>query len=246
MVLDKYSLVQHATHPSDPPHTQFPHTASHDLYDTVPNPTPSSSAASTFPMGTPQPQPSFPVSPNFFHQIPPLPDLSSVMFPSTDPFAYPNQAMTAFENAGYGDSKESVFYSGFGAQQQPTGHLQQQSGNGNGSGSSSNSNSNMLMGPSASLTTPPAASNSDLDVQLFGPMPMYLMQGGGGGGQPAQMHHQPDVGMHAAQQAQRTPGQNAGAVNLDELFGGEGWVGGFSDFQGGPGLGGGGTGMEYR
>jgi len=149
------------------------------------------------------------------------------MFPSADPFAYPNQAMTTFENAGYGDNKDGLFYNSFGPQ--------------HASGSQQQSGSSLMMNPSSTLTSLAGldATSNDLDVQLFGPMPMCLMQGGP---HPPQLD-QSEVGLQAPMQAHRTGGQNAGAVNLDELFGGEGWVGGFSDYQGGLG---GDGGMEYR
>ena len=73
------------------------------------------------------------------------------------------------------------------------------------------------------------------DVQLFGPMPMYLMHG-------AQMHGQrgfhPQPTPHSVSMA-GTP--EAGNMNFDDLFGGEEWATTFMDQ--GLGLNSGGTGF---
>lgn len=74
-----------------------------------------------------------------------LPDLSAMMFPSGDPFAYPNQPMTEFDN------------------------IKQE-------------NDTVEQSPSAptflpNSTTPGSGLYDDLEGQLFGPIPPYLMQG---------------------------------------------------------------------
>lgn len=92
-----------------------------------------------------------------------LPDMGAMMFPSADPFAYPNQAMIEFDQ-----------------------HLQQnqqtdqkinpgmfEPGNRN----SGQALPNLFMGNG---TPPPGASLYDnLEGQLFGPLPPYLMQSQG-------------------------------------------------------------------
>jgi hypothetical protein len=77
-----------------------------------------------------------------------IPDLSAVMFPSADPFAYPNQPMTTLEDhnfikpdPGYGPATSPPLYS-----------------------------------PS-STSGPGTASYDHMEAQLFGPLPPYLMQG---------------------------------------------------------------------
>ena len=69
-------------------------------------------------------------------------DLSSMMFSSTDPFAYPNQPMTALENRQF--HKQEYPY-----------------------------NPNVYNRPSNPTNSPPF---ENLDAQLFGPIPMYMMQ----------------------------------------------------------------------
>lgn len=70
-------------------------------------------------------------------------DLSAMMFPSTDPFAYPNQPMTTLENCQL--AKQEYPYD-------PN-----------------------LFSQTSNSTTGPAFEN--LDAQLFGPMPSYVIQG---------------------------------------------------------------------
>lgn len=74
-----------------------------------------------------------------------FPDLSAMMFPSGDPFAYPNQPMTEFENIKH----ENV--------------------------------ADVQNSPAAAMFLSNGASGSgiydDLEGQLFGPIPPYLMQG---------------------------------------------------------------------
>jgi len=55
-----------------------------------------------------QPPYTFPYGPN----NPDLPDLSAMMFPSTEPFTYPNQPLTTFENYQFpnGDNVEPQMF----------------------------------------------------------------------------------------------------------------------------------------
>jgi hypothetical protein len=124
-----------------------------------------------------------------------LPDLSAMMFPSADPFAYPNQPMMEFENI----KQENVggLNSG-GSHQVPQMFL------------SNGTNATMY---------------DDLEGQLFGPIPPYMMQGQqpfdastaqmdtgndimSGLGQPDMMYH---TGM--------TPNAD---INFDGIFSGDG------------------------
>lgn len=85
----------------------------------------------------------------YMQQFPPsngVPDLSAMMFPSADPFAYPNQAMVEFESI-----KQEDFGSLNVGNQGPSIFL-------------------------SSSTSGPGVYD-DLEGQLFGPMPPYLMQG---------------------------------------------------------------------
>jgi hypothetical protein len=88
--------------------------------------------------------------PSYPHQQPynistAIPDLNAIMFPSADPFAYPNQALMEFDNV----KQENVGVAN-GPQEQQM-YL-----------------SNGANGPSL---------YDDLEGQLFGPLPPYLMQG---------------------------------------------------------------------
>ncbi|KAF2712963.1 hypothetical protein K504DRAFT_472475 [Pleomassaria siparia CBS 279.74] len=153
----------------------------------------------------------------------PLPDVSAMMFPSTDPFAYPNQPMTTFENRlqSFAPKTESS----------PTvGNLPFQV-------------SGIDMKPQPTTYSPSALSNvqmeprrpDDNNVQLFGPMPMYLMQGSQLAGAQNQRGFRPQP---TPQQGQ-VPGSDS--MNFDDIFGGEEWANTFMDQ--GLGLGGSGSGF---
>lgn len=136
-----------------------------------------------------------------------LPDLSAMMFPSTDPFAYPTQPMTFLENRQT-PKRESSY-------------------------SPRSVNNAQMYGATSSSSSAPYDS---LEVQTFGPFPPYLMMGqqpiemqvmggpmGMGGADPSDnmMSMSGDDPGWAQQQARTggTPG-----VNLDEIFGEE-WGG---------------------
>jgi hypothetical protein len=89
-------------------------------------------------------QPEFSI-PQSFGSSNNFPDLSAMMFPSGDPFAYPNQPMTEFDNI----KQENM--------------------------------TDVQNSPAAPLFLPNGSSGSgiydDLEGQLFGPIPPYLMQG---------------------------------------------------------------------
>ncbi|KAL1600592.1 Gypsy retrotransposon integrase-like protein 1 [Paraconiothyrium brasiliense] len=139
-------------------------------------------------------------------------DINNLMFPSADPLAYPNQPMTTFEN-----SNPQAYHFKHGspnmAQLPP-----QYTG--------------VDVKPSAATYTssplanvPPGLRRPDNEVQLLGPMPMYLMQGA----QHRSFHAQP----HVHGPPPQIPGQNPTNMNFDEIFGGEEWAQTFMD----PGLG---------
>ncbi|KAG0646975.1 Activator of stress 1 [Hyphodiscus hymeniophilus] len=111
-----------------------------------------------------------------------LPDLSAMMFPSADPFAYPNQPMIEFDNI----------------KQENTGNLPQPNYMSNASGM-----------------------YDDLEGQLFGPIPPYLMQG-----QPSfEVSAQLDGGMSGLPPHEMNYGTGiapSGEMNFDGIFSGEG------------------------
>lgn len=171
------------------------------------------SAGSSIPSSATQPQFGFPQ--NFDDAG--LPDLSAMMFPSADPFAYPNQPMTTLENRHY--KQENTPFTPPRAQ---TDRLFAYPGS-----------------TTSSTTVPPYDS---LEVQLFGPLPPYMMQGplpsmgmsavGGGpmnigGGMMGMSNGGNDGGGGEGGWAQRqvktggTPG-----VNMEDIFGEE-WAGGW-------------------
>jgi hypothetical protein len=122
-----------------------------------------------------------------------LPDLSAMMFPSADPFAYPNQPMMEFENI----KQENLGGMNNGSQAPPM--------------FLSNGTSGQSM-------------YDDLEGQLFGPIPPYLMQGQQPYDVLGQMEtgntvmagpNPPDMNYHA----DVTPN---GEMNFDGIFSGDG------------------------
>jgi len=115
-----------------------------------------------------------------------LPDLSATMFPSADPFAYPNQPTMEYENV----KREDFTNMNAGNHGQP-------------------------------IYVPGGAINAnvydDLEGQLFGPIPPYLMQGQ----QPFDMAQVEMSGMENLNYgAGITP---TGEMNFDGIFSGEDW-----------------------
>jgi hypothetical protein len=113
----------------------------------------------------------------------PLADISTMMFPSADPLAYPNQPMTAFEN-----KHPQAFERSNGTPVAGGGlplHLS----------SSIDQKGNPGMYAPTSMPSGPERRMNDNEAQLYGPMPMYLMQGaqqyrGGYPSQPGGQHMQ--------------------------------------------------------
>ncbi|KAF2685973.1 hypothetical protein K458DRAFT_386981 [Lentithecium fluviatile CBS 122367] len=149
----------------------------------------------------------------------PLSDISTMMFPSADPMAYPMQPMTTFEDSRpqtFGFKHESptmaqIAFQAAGVDVKPSPPAFNSTG---GMGSAQ-------MGPR----------RSDNEVQLLGPMPMYLMQGA----QQRGVHSQP------TSQPPQIPLQDSTNLNFDEIFIGEEWAQTFMD----PGLGLSGHGTGY-
>jgi len=206
---------------------------SQGLFDVPPPLSPSTAVSTpTLSSGLSQQPESFPMSPtNFTDPNFPLADLSSVMFPSADPFAYPDQNMPPAQS--YDQIAKNHNQSMFGY----VGGARFQHG------------TNGINTPNAYLMLNGIAEQSpaqESDVQLLGPTPFYLMQGN-----PAlQQSTQPQMNGRMSDQA-AFAGQGNGAqafqnqnqdfsknfangglgnlhvpnMNLDQLLGGEEWVG---------------------
>ncbi|ORY12527.1 fungal-specific transcription factor domain-domain-containing protein [Clohesyomyces aquaticus] len=221
----------------DSPYGQSPSASSSDFFDSTGGLTPASTTTSSLsgfgfpPSQTPlqRPAQSFPPTPLATSFIDPgnmnvpVSDMSAMMFQSTDPFAYPNQPMTTFENNNHGfqpktssPSMSNIGFSAGGMDMKP--HA-----------ASFGHNSVPKSIPMGHRAMHP----NDNDVQLFGPMPMYLMQN-------AQLAAQRGF------QAQPSPHNlhirpESGNVAFEDLFGGEEWANTFMD----PGLGLSGNGSGY-
>ena len=139
-----------------------------------------------------------------------LPDLSAMMFPSTDPFAYPTQPMTFLENRQ--TTKRDNSYS------------------------PRSVNNAQMYGTTANNSSTPYDS---LEVQSFGPFPPYLMMGQQAVGMEAMGSPMGMDGAEASGNMMSMSGEDAGwaqeqartggnpGVNLEEIFGegwGEGWM----------------------
>lgn len=151
----------------------------------------------------------------------PLSDVNAMMFPSADPFAYPNQPMTTFEN----NHPQS-----FKPEQSPTvGNLPFHV-------SGMEVKSHPAFVPSGGINMPTMPRRpTDNDVQLFGPMPMYLMQGAQ---QQGQVRYPPRPG---APNLPMSGTPETGTMAFDDIIGGEEWANTFMD----QGLGLSGPGSSY-
>lgn len=181
-----------------------------DFFEVVPGLTPTSSNASLGQFGTLPTRPSFPPTPlsNSFTDPSglnvPISDISTMMFPSADPLAYPNPPMTTFESKHPQaldrrlDSPSAVGpTSGIDMKPYPA-----------------------MFALSSMPTGPPRRHESE--AQLYGPMPMYLMQAAQA--QKGHPLHSGSPSMH------HIPGQN---MQFDELLNQEEWAQTFMD----PGMG---------
>jgi len=132
----------------------------------------------------------------------PIADISTMMFPSADPLAYPNQPMTAFENKHPQTFDRATGTPATGS------HPPQLS-------SSVDPKSHPALFAPTSMPNVQVRHMNDNEAQLFGPMPMYLMQG-------AQQYrgYPPQPGM-------QMPGPNN--MQFDELMTHEDWSQSFMD-----------------
>ncbi|XPT04236.1 Gypsy retrotransposon integrase-like protein 1 [Ascochyta lentis] len=192
------------------PSFNSPSPSNADFFDAVPGLTPTSSNASLGQFSALPTRPSFPPTPlsNSFADPSglnvPISDISTMMFPSADPLAYPNPPMTTFENKhpqAFDRRLDSPSVGG------PTSGIDMKP-------------YPAMFAPSSMPPGPPRRHESE--AQLFGHMPMYLMQAA----QTQRSHplHSGSPSMH------HIPGQN---MQFDELLNQEEWAQTFMD----PGLG---------
>ena len=151
-----------------------PSSSSSSFFETMPNLTPTSSTASLAgfgvapPMHNVQHSSSFPPTPlagSFPDPVGlnvPLSDISTMMFPSADPLAYPNPPMTTFENRHPQIFDRNTSSPVVGVPHQMAGV---------------DMKSQPAMFGAPGMPSGPGRRANDNEVQLFGPMPMYLMQG---------------------------------------------------------------------
>lgn len=125
-----------------------------------------------------------------------LPDLNAMMFPSEDPFAYPNQPMMEFDNF----------------KREPMDIISNSPAQG------------MYMPSSSSHAHPQQAMYDDLEGQLFGPIPPYLAQSQQDFNMHAPPSHQhPHMNVMGMMSANHMPFQHGGmAPNFEGLFSGSG------------------------
>ncbi|PVH97557.1 hypothetical protein DM02DRAFT_78411 [Periconia macrospinosa] len=200
-----------------------PSQSSSDLFETTPSLTPTSVTASSLSSygmaaGPQRPGQQFsgtPLSHNYTDHSGlsvPLSDINTMMFPTADPMQYPNQAMTTFEDA---HPQAYIYKHGSPNLTQLPYHPA--------------SGVNIKPSPapySAMGNVPIGPRRADSEVQLLGPMPMYLMQGA------QQRGFHPSPGLHSTP----IPNQEGGNMSFDELFSEEEWAQTFMDQ--GLGLGG--------
>jgi hypothetical protein len=170
-------------------------------------------------------QESFPASPTgFSEQSFPLADLSAMMFPSADPFAYPNQTAAPAQSydeliKNLGNDPSFPYPSTLEEMR-----LQRETG------------TNGFVPPSSTFVFNNGngtdhSHHHEGDVQLLGPMPMYLMQGGPSVNQMEVPHAGTNESFtNNVEQFRRPPqpqtyGPSTANVNLDQLLGGEEWAG---------------------
>ncbi|KZM23457.1 DNA binding [Ascochyta rabiei] len=192
------------------PSFNSPSPSNADFFDAVPGLTPTSSNASLGQFAGLPTRPSFPPTPlsNSFTDPSglnvPISDISTMMFPSADPLAYPNPPMTTFENKhpqAFDRRLDSPSVVG------PTSGIDMKP-------------YPAMFAPSSVPAGPPRRHESE--AQLFGPMPMYLMQAAQA--QRGQPLHSGSPSMH------HISGQS---MQFDEMLNQEEWAQTFMD----PGMG---------
>ena len=181
-----------------------------DLFESIPGLTPATSNSSLGQYGSVPNRPSFPPTPlSSSYTGPsglnvPIADMSTMMFPSADPLAYPNPPMTTFESKhpqGFDRRLENPSLVG------PTSGIDMKS--------------YPAIFPAGGMPTS-TLRRHDSEAQLFGPMPMYLMQATQAQRGPAL--HSGSPSMH------HLPGQS---MQFDDLLNQEEWAQTFMD----PGMG---------
>jgi hypothetical protein len=181
-------------------------------------------------------------------------DISAMMFPSGDPFAYPNQPMLAFENANNPTLGGGMNTSMSGMAANTNGNHRYGFGNLNSHDGRPASIS--LQSNADAFSQNPQDSAAD-DIQLFGTMPMYLIppnRGNNAAGafvnrsrNNAQM---PNVNPQKQQipspsQPVRQQGFQEGELNANDMFAsGDEWAGTFMEQGFGFGFGNGAEGMN--
>ena len=246
-----------STQPLDPNSFQFP--ASHALLDNPQQGSPSPNTSSTTPSlssGLSHQADSFPMSPmSFTDPHFPLADISSVMFPSADPFAYPDHNMPPAQS--YDQIAKTFNQSFFGYAGTPTYPKILTTG-------ANNTTQAPFLFNEATPTTGTEPNLQDSDIQLLGPTPFYLLQGNGNAmmTQPSAAATPPHPSFTSAAApcedgntssaapfatdpsfpsylsssaatnvalvgdlADRQPALHVPNMNLDQLLGGEEWVG---------------------
>ncbi|KAI9793277.1 MAG: hypothetical protein M1835_007348 [Candelina submexicana] len=131
-----------------------------------------------------------------------IPDLSAMMFPSADPFAYPNQPMTSLESGNHRQMPFQNF--------DPI--------------SPKNPNTNPMYLPSSGGS---GNRYDSLEVELFGPLAPYLLQGQAGMGDIPAQQTPPSGLMDMTEDiySQQPKSTVTPALNFNEIFGGEDWTG---------------------
>ena len=185
-----------------------------DFFDTMPGLTPASSSTSLGTFNGPSmhnsqqssPFPPTPLGGSFTDSTGltvPLSDISTMMFPSADPLAYPNQPMTTFENKHpqvFDRNTHSPVVGGV-PHQMPSVDMKPHPG---------------MFAPT-SMPTGPGRRVNENEAQLYGSMPLYLMQGA-----PAYRQFPPQNGSPHMQMA----GPN---MQFDDLLNHDEWTQTFLD-----------------
>jgi hypothetical protein len=180
-----------------------------------------------------------------FHS-PRIPDMSAMMFPSADPFAYPNQPMTTFEQMpNRGDNNTDIKHEKDDSGVYPDTNSLLNSPRHNSWIADANS-TQQLHQQAMLAAAAPDAKYSPEDIQLYGTMPMYMMphQTTGLQSQPEQQQQDLNYALIVQQQQmqqasqqmrqvsqQRMAGAAAsrGALPTDEIWGGDSWGDAFMD-----------------
>jgi hypothetical protein len=217
--MDKAPAYLTTGHPSHSVDAMYPPSTNASFYDLAQSIPMEISSTPSLSSGISARQESFPASPSTFpDQSFPLADLSAMMFPSTDPFAYPNQTAApaqTYDNLLKNLGNDPSFP--FPATLEEL-RMQRDAG------------SNTFVPPSSTFmfnngNGMDGNQSNDNDVQLLGPMPAYMMQGGAA----HRLHANASFGQmqqqYRGQEHSQIYGNVAANVNLDQLLGSEEWVG---------------------